>query len=152
MATRPAPRAEPPPGPHFVFLLTLAYRRLQRWSDGDRDGATAAQAGVLFSIDPARGALIGDVAKAIGVGPSGISGLIDRMETGALVRRAPDPDDGRAVRLFLTMAGRTARAAAKRNAAAKTARLVEGFSPAELDVVARWLRHVDQRFKKDDDR
>jgi DNA-binding MarR family transcriptional regulator len=144
------------PGPptqsdrRFVYLLNLAQRRLQRWSEDRRIGLTAAQAGVLFSIPPRQGALIGDVAKALGVGPSGISGLVDRMQAAGLLQRAADADDGRAVRLVLTDQGLAARDIAKVRAAAANARLTEGFTAAELDIVARWLSQVAGRFSKED--
>lgn len=135
----------------FVYLLSVAHRRLQRWSEAQAGSVTAAQAGVLFSLKPGAGSLIGDVAKLLGVGAAGISGLVDRMEAAGLVRRAPDPTDGRAVRLVMTETGQAARDVAKARAAATNARLIEGFSEQELAVVARWLKHVDERFRKDDD-
>jgi DNA-binding MarR family transcriptional regulator len=142
-------KAAQTPNRRFVYLLNVAQRRLQRWSESRPDGATAAQAGVLFTVDTEAGVLIGDIARSLGAGPSGISGLVDRMEAADLVRRASDPEDGRAVRLFLTEKGLAARNVAKTRAAAMNARLVEGFSVRELDIVARWLSQVDQRFKED---
>lgn len=135
----------------FIYLLNLAQRRLHRWSVGKRHGVTASQSGVLFLLGGKSPALIGDIAKALGVGLSGVSGLIDRMEAAGLVRRAPDPEDGRAVRLELTDLGRTARDEAKARTAAINVRLVEGFTEQELDVVARWLTHVGDAFKKEQD-
>jgi DNA-binding MarR family transcriptional regulator len=139
------------PNRRFIYLLNLAQRRVQQWSLDDRRGVTSSQSGVLFLLGAKDGALIGDIAKALGVGPSGISGLVDRMEAAGLVRRAPHPEDGRAVRLELTEQGWVARDAAKARAAAINARLVEGFTEQELDVVARWLTHVGDRFRKGND-
>jgi DNA-binding MarR family transcriptional regulator len=134
----------------LVYRLNVAQRRLQLWSEDRQAGLTAAQAGVLFSISPDGGALIGDVAKTLGVGPSGISGLVDRMQAGGLLRRAAEPEDGRAVRLVLTPKGLAARDIAKTRAAAANALLTEGFTADELDTVARWLSQVERRFKKED--
>ena len=139
------------PNRRFIYLLNVAQRRVQQWSLCDRRGVTSAQAGVLFLLGAKEGALIGDVAKSLGVGPSGISGLVDRMEGMGLVRRTPDPGDGRAVRLELTARGRAERDEAKARAAAINARLVEGFSEQELDVVARWMTNVGERFRKGND-
>lgn len=145
------PRAGQAADRRFVYLLNVAQRRLQRWSESQREGGTAAQAGVLFSLSPRGGVLIGDVAKTLGVGPSGISGLVDRMELAGLLLRVADAKDGRSIRLVLTESGLSAREAAKARAAAMNARLVQDFSDRELDVVARWLSHVDRSFKSEDD-
>jgi DNA-binding MarR family transcriptional regulator len=93
--------------------------------------------------------LIGEVARNLGVGLPGISGLVDRMEGAGLVRRVPDAADGRSVRLVLTEQGRSAREVSKRLVASINARLVKSFSDSELDVVARWLTHVSEKFKRD---
>ena len=137
-------------GASFIFS-TLRNAGCNSGRLGDRRGVTSAQAGVLFLLGAKDGALIGDVAKSLGVGPSGISGLVDRMEAMGLVRRTPDPEDGRAVRLELTARGRAERDEAKTRAAAINARLVEGFSEQELDVVARWMTQVGERFRKGND-
>jgi DNA-binding MarR family transcriptional regulator len=133
----------------FIYLLSMAQRRLQQWTQPDAEGLTSAQSGVLFLLDAEVGSPIGKVAGALGIGPSAISGLVDRMEAVALVRRAPEPADGRAVRLFLTDKGGVAREKAKTRVAAINARLVEGFSEAELDIVAHWLGHVSESFRRD---
>lgn len=133
----------------FIYLLSLAQRRLQRWTQSEVVGLTPAQSGVLFQLNSERGVLIGEVARTLGIGPSGISGLVDRMEAAGLVHRAPDPADGRAVRLVLTEQGQAAREVAKPLAASINALLVAGFSDSELDVVARWLTHVSESFKKE---
>jgi DNA-binding MarR family transcriptional regulator len=136
------------PNRRFIYLLSVAQRRVQQWSTDERSGVTSSQSGVLFLLGAKDGALIGDVAKALGVGPSGISGLVDRMEAAGLLRRTPDPQDGRAVRLELTDHGWAVREETKARAAVINERLVEGFSDQELDIVARWLTHVGERFSK----
>ena len=135
----------------FIYLLNLAQRRLQQWTQSVEAGLTSSQSGVLFQLDSNQGVLIGEVARNLGIGPSGISGLVDRMEGAGLVRRVPDEADGRAVRLVLTEQGRAAREVAKRMVATINARLSQGFSDSELTVVARWLTHVSDSFKKEPD-
>lgn len=137
-----------PPNRRFIYLLNLAQRRVQQWSQDDREGMSSAQAGVLFLLRPSEGVPIGDVARALGAGAAGISGLVDRMEAAKLVRRESAPDDGRAVRVMLTERGRVLRDKAKARAAAINGRLTEGFSEEELRIVARWLTDVCDRFKK----
>ena len=78
----------------------------------------------------------------------GISGLVDRTVEAGLIEKRGDPEDGRAWRLWLTASGRRALVRAKAGAAELNARLMEGFSDAEIDVVARWLASVQQKFPK----
>ncbi|MGO3484696.1 MAG: MarR family transcriptional regulator, partial [Cellulosimicrobium funkei] len=74
--------------------------------------------------------------------PAGTSGLLARMERADLVRRRPDPDDRRSVRLDLTPTGTAALDDVRAALAELNDRLTEGFTPDELATVARWLEHV----------
>lgn len=134
----------------LVFLLNVAQRRLQRWVAArmDKDGVTATQSGLLFILGQRDGALMGEAGAALDLGPPGISGLVDRMTAAGLIRRRADPDDGRAWRLWLTPIGRAALAQSKAGLAQINAHLAEGFTDAEIDVVARWLTSFQTRFPR----
>ena len=56
----------------------------------------------LCAAAPAR---LGELAERIGLTPAGVTDLIDRLESRHLLRRAPDPEDRRAVRVALTAPG-----------------------------------------------
>ena len=137
----------------FVFLLNVAQRRLQRWMAArtQASGVTAAQSGLLFILGQRDGVLIGEAGAALDLGPPGISGLVDRMTAANLIERRADPDDGRAWRLWLTPAGRAAMAQSKAGLVEVNARLTEGFTEAEIDVVARWLTSMQTRFPRGED-
>lgn len=139
--------------PRLVFLLNVAQRRLQRWmaTQSDASGVTAAQAGLLFVLGQRDGVPMGEVGAALDLGPPGISGLVDRMTAANLIKRRADPDDGRAWRLWLTPAGRAALARSKAGLSEVNARLVDGFSEAEIDVVARWLTSLQTSFPRGED-
>lgn len=139
--------------PRLVFLLNVAQRRLQRWMAArtQDNGVTAAQSGLLFVLGQRDGVLMGEAGAALDLGPPGISGLVDRMTAASLIRRRADPDDGRAWRLWLTPAGRAALAQSKAGLAEINARLVDGFTEAEIDVVARWLTTMQTRFPREDE-
>ena len=134
----------------LVFLLNVAQRRLQRWVAArmDKDGVTATQSGLLFILGQRDGALMGEAGAALDLGPPGISGLVDRMTAAGLIRRRADPDDGRAWRLWLTPVGRAALAQSKAGLAEINAHLAEGFTTAEIDIVARWLTSFQTRFPR----
>jgi DNA-binding MarR family transcriptional regulator len=139
--------------PRLVFLLTVAQRRMQRWMAArtQATGVTAAQSGLLFVLGQRDGVLMGEAGAALDLGPPGISGLVDRMTAASLIRRRADPEDGRAWRLWLTPAGRAALAQSKAGLAEINARLTDGFSEAEIDVVARWLAGLQRKFPKGED-
>ena len=137
----------------LVFLLNVAQRRLQRWvaARTEKTGVTAAQSGLLFVLGQRDGVLMGEAGAALDLGPPGISGLVDRMTAADLIKRRADPDDGRAWRLWLTPAGRAALALSKAGLSEINTRLTEGFTDAEIDVVARWLTNLQTRFPRGED-
>ncbi len=139
--------------PRLVFLLNVAQRRLQRWMAArtQNNGVTAAQSGLLFVLGQRDGVLMGEAGAALDLGPPGISGLVDRMAAANLIRRRADPEDGRAWRLWLTPAGRAALAQSKAGLAEINVRLADGFTEAEIAIVARWLTTMQTRFPRGED-
>jgi hypothetical protein len=120
----------------LVFLLNVAQRRLQRWMAARKQnsGVTSTQAGLLFILGQRDGVLMGEAGAA--------------MSATNLIERRADPDDGRAWRLWLTPAGRAAMAQSKAGLAEVNARLTDGFTDAEIDIVARWLTTMQTRFPR----
>lgn len=138
------------PSPHrLIYLLNVAQRRLQRWMAVQQQDVTPAQAGLLFVLGRQDGVLMGEAGAALDMGPAGISGLVDRMSSAALVERRPDAADRRALRVWLTPKGRLAMARARNGLADLNAALTDGFSSAEIDIVARWLTSIQHRFPRD---
>ena len=128
----------------LIYLLNVAQRRLQRWMAAQPENeVTPAQAGLLFILGKQDGILMGEA------GAAGISGLVDRTAAAGLVERRADREDGRAWRVFLTPKGRNALARAKTEAASINAALTEGFSSAEIDIVARWLTSIQGKFPRE---
>ena len=136
--------------PRLIFLLNSAQRRLQQWmtaqqawsTDAGGHAPSSAQSGVLFALAKADGATMGQLAEALDLAPSAVSGLIQRMEALHWVQRRPCPDDARVQRVWLLEAGRDQLPALKQALQHVNARLHEGFTDDELHTVARWLRHV----------
>ncbi len=82
--------------------LLRASRRLFR-----PYGLSEAQFNVLHVLHDAGDALTQrELSEILVVDRSNVTGLIDRMEKAAWVRRAPVPEDRRAYRIVLTPAGR----------------------------------------------
>jgi DNA-binding MarR family transcriptional regulator len=143
-------RGSPAKHHRLVYLLSVAQRRLQRWMAAQPDSeVTPSQAGLLFILDKQDGISMGEAGAALDLGPAGISGLVDRMDALRLIERRADREDGRAWRVWLMPKGRSAAARAKVAAAEVNAALADGFSSAEIDVVARWLTSIQDKFPRD---
>jgi DNA-binding MarR family transcriptional regulator len=141
----------PPSDRRMIYLLNVAQRRVQRFVAAQRRGATPAQSGLLFVLGKQDGLSMSEAGAALDLGPPGISGLAERMMEAGLITKCADPADGRAARLWLTGAGRKELTRAKAGAADLNARLMDGFSDAEIDIVSRWLKAVQTKFPKGDD-
>ncbi|AOY96485.1 MarR family transcriptional regulator [Cupriavidus sp. USMAA2-4] len=137
----------------LVYLLNVGQRRLHRWTQArtSAGGVTAAQAGLLFFLGKQNGALMSEAAAALDLGAPGMSGLAERSERAGLVERRADTTDRRAARLWLSDAGRAALKRSKAGLTELNARLTDGFSEAEIDVVARWLASLQEKFPASDD-
>jgi DNA-binding MarR family transcriptional regulator len=90
------------------FRVTL--RRFQRWSEDQAQaaGLTHVQHQLLVAIKGHPGdrpPTIGDLAGYLLLRPHSTVELVDRAETAGLVRRTPDQDDGRVIRVRLTDEG-----------------------------------------------
>src|SRR5215475_12075478 len=129
------------PDRRLIFLLSVAHRRVQRCiaTRTRDDGVTSAQSGLLFVLGRRDGVLMGEAGAALDLGMPGISGLVERTVEAGLIEKRADPDDGRAWRIWLTTSGKRARERARAGAAELNARLMEGFTEAEIDIVSRWL-------------
>ena len=141
------------PDRRLIFLLNVAYRRVQRHVTAltKDSGVTSAQSGLLFVLGRRDGVLMGEAGAALDLGMPGISGLAERMVEAGLIEKRADPDDGRAYRLWLTAAGRKALVRSKAGAAELNRRLMDGFTETEIDIVSRWLTATQHKFPKGDD-
>ncbi|KHK52902.1 MarR family transcriptional regulator [Ralstonia sp. A12] len=140
------------PDRRLVYLISVGQRRLQRWIQARTgEGVTAAQSGLLFFLEKNDGALMREAGAALDLGPSAMSGLVDRSADAGLIERRADAKDGRAWQLWITPAGREALAETRTGLTELNARLTEGFSDAEIDVVARWLASLQTKFPTGDE-
>ncbi|MBU66592.1 MAG: MarR family transcriptional regulator [Cupriavidus sp.] len=132
----------------LVYLMNVGQRRLQRFSQARAatGGVTAAQAGLLFYLGTHDGALMSEAAAALDLGAPGMSGLADRTEKAGLIERRADEADRRVSRLWLTDSGRLARQRSKSRMKDLNEILTDGFTEAEIDVVARWLTSLQTKF------
>lgn len=136
--------------PRFIYLLSVAERRVMAAIQGDVDGKTAARAGVVMALRAdGQGMPMKQLGAQLDLGASSLSGLLDRMGRDGLIERQPDATDMRAWNIVLTEAGKTLRADAVRSARVLNDQLCDGFDDAELAIVARWLEAVSAKFPKE---
>ena len=136
----------PPDLPIFAVLNEvsiiehLARNRLERVLP---DGLRASHFVVLNHLvrlgdgrSPAR------IARAVQVERPAMTNTLQRLEARGLVRLSPDPKDGRGKLVYLTEAGRSARAAAVAAADAAIAPVAAGIPVAELAAALPLLRRL----------
>ncbi len=70
-------------------------------------GLTVPQFRVLFAAASRGGVRAGVIAERSRMAPPNVTSVLDRLEERGLLRRTPDPDDGRATIVELTQDGRT---------------------------------------------
>ncbi|QIL81072.1 MarR family transcriptional regulator [Diaphorobacter sp. HDW4A] len=136
--------------PRFIHLLNSAQRRLQLRVASEQANAAAdassapspAQAGVLFSLAKQDGTTMGALSQALDLVPSAVSGLVQRMEALGWVQRKSCELDARTQRVWLLPTGREQLPALHSALKRINADLSRGFTTEELEVVSRWLSHV----------
>lgn len=111
----PEPTMDPPPKPSaqdFEHLLAfrVGLRRFQHWSENQAQaaGLTHVQHQLLVAVKGHPGSMpptVGDLAGYLMLRHHSAVELVDRAEAAGMVRRTPDPDDARVVRVKLTARG-----------------------------------------------
>ena len=104
----------------------------------ERAGLTLSDYEVLLHLSRSPGSALRltDLAASVLLSPSGTTRAVDRLERDALVRRGPDPDDGRATLASLTPAGRRRfRAAAPVHLAGVRARFLDAITKREAEAL-----------------
>ncbi|MER6129089.1 MarR family transcriptional regulator [Streptomyces sp. NPDC001795] len=138
----------PEPDQRLFFLLQRAAHRLR--TDADRRllaaaGITTAQLGALFAVHDQPGLTQQQLAQALGLRESAVTGLVGRLTAAGLVAKRAHPREHRAVVLELTEDGsrvlRSARPEIDRfNAELRALLGADGFTrtAAALHDLAHW--------------
>lgn len=92
---------------------------------------------------------ITELASRVGVTKQAIQPLIADMMNAGFLRAAPDPEDGRAKRLYLTRAGVAAMDAGANVLDAVDYDALRGFSKRETDELRAMLKRILERLSSD---
>ena len=133
----------------LIFLLGHARHRVYLRLDQallERVGITTAQSGALFYLQKDDGCLLSQMGQGLKLDKSAITGLVDRLEKKGMIERRNDPVDRRAIRLYLTRAGRDAAVEALPVVKQLNRAIEKGFSREEIEVFSRVLRTAIERF------
>jgi DNA-binding MarR family transcriptional regulator len=129
----------------LFFNLTMASRNVHRRAAAALpDGLGLTQCAILLLLSKGKELPISDIAQTIGASRPATTELADRMERAGLIERLPDPADGRGRLLRLTTQGLEMRQRAKAGVAKFEERMSGDFTQAQLDVIAAWLRAMQQ--------
>jgi DNA-binding MarR family transcriptional regulator len=130
--------------PQLARLLLAAHRALaadlvveleeRGWPD-----LRASQAALVLNVDRRFGTRLTELARRAGVTKQAMMVVVDDLEVRGLVRRTPDPEDGRAKVVRLTARGRTFAAECRRAVAAVEARAKRTLGGRRYDVLRETL-------------
>ncbi len=113
--------------------------RLEAWADL---GLTMTQLRLLFLLRPTDGICAGALADQLGVTPSTLTRIMDRLVRHDLVRRENDCNDRRLVRHHLTAEARRTIEEMERFGRARMDRILARLTPVELERVVLALRDL----------
>jgi DNA-binding MarR family transcriptional regulator len=108
MATRPSDNTEVAEfaGQLFFWLWRASHTRIEAALSAI--GLTPALFGVLNVLGARDGVIQSKIGSAMGIDPSTMVSLVDRLEAAGLAKRRPSPSDRRAREVVITAKGRRA--------------------------------------------
>ncbi len=133
----------------FIYQINQARHAMMKAMDaGCREqlGISATQLTVLMVLRERNDCLMKELAAALMLDSSAITGLARRMQENDLIRKTPCSEDSRASRLSLTDKGSRLLKQGLPLLREVSAAMDHGFSEDELDTVARYLTHVTSMF------
>lgn len=119
-----------------AFLVNAVYA-----SSGREHGLTPQQ-GQLLCVLMAQPYGMTELGATLGLAKSSLTGLVDRTERNGLIRREPDPQDTRAVRVTLTPQGSRLAEVFYAETCRRIDQLPARLSAAERDTLASLLGRI----------
>ena len=139
----------------LLFLLQRARRAALAHVNArtlDRLGVSVAQLGTLSYLAQRHGCTMTEIAELLDLNKPAASAMLRRLERARLIRREPNPRDGRGTLLFLTAKGERVRLASRPVFQRAMSELIGDFAPSELEAVFRFLNALLERCKPDSSR
>lgn len=133
----------------LFFLMNMAQRKLFNYVDKACEDAlevSVTQLAALLYIVKHSGCLQKEVAKALALNKSALTGLIVRMERNGLVERLVSENDARGIKLYATPAGLQKTLDMMPFIDELNALFSDEFSEEEIETVLKFLNFVLKRF------
>ena len=118
----------------------------------DGSQVTPPQLSMIDSGARSPGCRLQRVANDLGVTAPSASAGAHRLEQAGLLERQPDPEDGRAIRLFLTAEGQALYDRAQRFRQQKMRRLLSGLEIEEQETLLKLLEQALDAAEENTDR
>ncbi|WP_306120632.1 MULTISPECIES: MarR family transcriptional regulator [unclassified Roseitalea] len=116
---------------HTAISSLIRTFKIVQVEDDTGKPLSPAEAEALFFIAQAEGVIARDVADWLGVVPTTVTGILDRLEQAGLVARTRSDHDRRVMKLDLTDQGRAWHDAVRRRQLDNCMAMLEGLDPVE---------------------
>ena len=129
---------------HSAAIHALRYAR----REDEASGLSPARLSALSVLVFGGSKTIGELAAAEQVRPPTMSAIVDGLEQDGLVKRAPDRDDRRVVRVDASAKGRRVLQRARERRIAALANRLSDLEPAQIDLVRQAAELVDATLRR----
>lgn len=139
-------------GPRVMHLQKL-IRQIFNQAISE-EGIFSGQQDVLFTLVENEGITLGDLAKRLNVSVASASVSVKRMEKSGFIKKRPDKNDARIIRLYPTEKAKNAPENIKSKMNVLESRLSKNMSKEEIlllsDLLDRAILNIDERSEADD--
>jgi MarR family transcriptional regulator for hemolysin len=128
-----------------VPLINMAARAIARLGERQlkRFGLGVGQIPVIYMLRNGAAMSQKELAQAVRIEQPSMAQMLTRMERDGLIRRTPDPEDGRSSLISLTREALAKLPAARRILAEGNKRTLAGFSAAEIATLIGLMRRLN---------
>ena len=127
---------------HALHLAHMAIFRAADKSLKRQEGILTAHQSILFVLCAEDGVPSSVIARRAGMSKSRLTGLVDALETKALIRRQRGEKDARQQLLFIEPEGRTLIDRTKGRLTALNELMLEDFDEDERSIIQRFLHNA----------
>lgn len=146
------PQTEPLPEERLVDLFDRLRKLAIDQNPLRESGVTMPQLALLDWVGDRPGCGVREMAAGLGLTPPTVSVGVRRLEKALLLKRRPDPDDGRAIQLFLTPRGQSLHQEARAFRRSKMQGLLAALTAEQgatlLELLERGVRSMEARTER----
>ncbi len=114
------------------------------------EGLFSGQHHIIILLKHSNGLTLSEVAKELGVTPATASVSVKRMEKAGFIKKLPDENDARTVRLYLTDKGEAVTENIKEKMDAQESRITNGLTAEERATLSALLDRVIENMEMEE--